>query len=122
MDEALRARLLGQIAETPVDWVLNAQIAAMPRIVLQRISGGAEYTMSGPSGLCWARVQVDCYAGTVAAAKVLGRAVKTALSGWYGGTIRGAFLESERDLSTDTGGGETVARVSLDFMIHYKEF
>lgn len=121
MDEALRTRLMGQIADTPVDWVLNAQATELPRIVLQRISGAADYTMSGPSGLCRARVQIDCYGATVSAAKGLGRSVKAALSGWYGGTIKGAFLESDRDLTTDTGGGETVARVSLDFMIHYQE-
>lgn len=121
MDTALRARLLAQIADTPVDWLMNAQAATLPRVVLQQVSGLPVYDLDGPTGLERSRVQVDCYAATVAAAKALARAVDAALSGWHAGDIRGVFRDSMRDLPTDTGSGETAARVSLDYIIHHQE-
>lgn len=120
MDEDFRARLKGQIA-VPVDWGITAQGLAPQRVVLYRISGGADYLASGPSGLRTARVQVDCYASGVAAAKILSRSVIAALSGWRSGNILGVFLDAERDLPPETGLAETLGRVSLDFIIHYQE-
>ena len=155
MDELLRARLMAQIANTPVDWGMTAQ-GALPfntwflkdgtwnlaghwtdgvawvggvgwddglarRIVLYRISGGDDYTMSGRTGYTQTRVQVDCYASSVGAAKLLGRQVKAALSGYRSGAIKGAFLSNERDLSPETTDADTIGRVSLDFFIHHQE-
>jgi hypothetical protein len=47
--------------------------------------------------------------------------VCAALSGWVAPPISGAFEIGERDLPPDTGAGELLARISLDFMIHHKE-
>jgi hypothetical protein len=121
MDELLRARLLAQIVNVPVDWGMTAQSFNLPRIVLYRISGGDDYTMTGRTGYTLTRVQVDCYAASVGAAKLLGRQVKTALSGYRSGAMKGVFLQSERDLPPDTDGSDTIARVSLDFFIHHQE-
>lgn len=121
MDELLRTRLQAQIAGVPIDWGMSAQGASVPRIVLWRISGGDDYTAAGRTGYSRTRVQIDCYAETVGAAKLLGRQVKAALSGYRGGEILGAFLQNERDLTPDTEGAGTLARVSLDFFIHHQE-
>jgi len=121
MDELLRARLMAQIANTKVDWGMTAQGVTLPRIVLYRISGGDDYTMSGRTGYTQTRVQVDCYASSVGAAKLLGRQVKAALSGYRSGAIKGAFLSNERDLSPETTDADTIGRVSLDFFIHHQE-
>jgi hypothetical protein len=121
MDELLRARLLAQIANVPVDWGMTAQSFNPPRIVLYRISGGDDYTMAGRTGYTLTRVQIDCYAASVGAAKLLGRQVKTALSGHRSGAIKGVFLQNERDLSPDTDGAATLGRVVLDFFVHHQE-
>lgn len=121
MDELLRARLTSQIAGVSVDWGMTAQGIAPPRIVLYRISGGDDYTMTGRTGYTRTRVQMDCYAASVGAAKLLGRQVKAALSGYRSGAILGAFLQNERDLTPDTDGAGILGRVSLDFFIHHQE-
>jgi hypothetical protein len=120
MDETLRTILMTALGATPVDWGMSAQGITPPRVVLWRISGAPDYTNSGPSGLEEARVQMDCYAISVGGAKLLARQVKTALSGLRQGIIKGAFLDAERDLPPDTDGGSLLARVSLDFNIHYQ--
>lgn len=121
MDELLRERLRTQIAGVPIDWGLTAQGMSPPRVVMYRISGGDDYVAAGRTGYSRTRVQIDCYAESVGAAKLLGRQVKAALSGYRGGEILGAFLQSERDLTPDTEGAGTLARVSLDFFIHHQE-
>lgn len=121
MDEVLRTRLQAQIAGVPVDWGMTAQGISAPRIVLYRISGGDDYTAAGRTGYTQTRVQVDCYAAGVGAAKLLGRQVKAALSGYRSGALRGVFLQNERDLQPDIEGAGVLGRVSLDFMVHHKE-
>ncbi len=121
MDEQLRARLRAMIAGVTVDWGMSGQGFDPPRIVLYRVSGGDDYVMTGRTGYSRTRVQIDCYAASVGAAKLLVRQVKVALSGYRGGEILGAFLQNERDLTPDTDGAETLGRVSLDFFIHHQE-
>lgn len=121
MDEFLRDILKAAIPSTAIDWGYTAQGIRPPRIVLYRISGRPDYTMSGASGLAEARVQIDCYSQTQAGAKTLAASVKAALSGRRTGLISAAFLDAERDLPPDTDGGSLIARVSLDFIIHHQE-
>lgn len=121
MDIFLRATLKAALPTVPVDWGMTAQGITPPRIVLTRISGGPDYTMSGASGLSRARVQVDCYDLTAGGAKALAGSVRTALSGLRSGVINGAFLDQVRDLPPETSGADLLARVSLDFIIHYQE-
>lgn len=121
MDVHLRSILTTALPQVPVDWGMNIQGATMPRITLTRVSGRPDYTMSGPSGLAEARVQIDCFAMTVGEAKRIAIDVRHALSGLRAHPISGAFLDQERDLPPDTEGGGITARVSLDFIIHYQE-
>ena len=122
MKAILRARLQALLPGVAVDWNLSVQGMVPPRVVLFVVSGGADYVQEGPSGLRRARVQIDCYAATYAAADMLSRQVTTALSGWRDGdTILGVFLDQVRDFPADTGAGEVLGRVSSDFFINYKE-
>ncbi len=121
MDTFLRTHLKAALPSVPVDWGLTDQGVTPPRVVLYRVSGAPDYTMAGPSGLSRTRVQIDCYETTVGAAKQLARSVRIALSGLRSGVISGAFLDQERDLPPDTDGADLVARVSLDFIIHFRE-
>ena len=119
MEEAFRALLIAALPGVPVAWGLGA--TDIPRIVLFVVSGGDGYTQDGPSGLCWRRVQVDCYGATYGAARLLSRDVRAALSGYRGGIFNGIFLDADRDGETDDKADSVQARVSLDFMVHYKE-
>lgn len=121
MDELLRARLLASVAGVPADWGMTAQGIVPPRLVLYRISGGDQYTTAGRTGQTRTRVQIDCYAAGIGAAKLLARQVKTALSGWRSGAIQGVFLENEQDLSPDIEGAGILGRVSLDFFVNHLE-
>lgn len=121
MEEMLRARLLAQVAGVAVDWGMNAQMTIGRRIVLTVVSGMQDMTQGGPDGLRSRRVQIDCYGPDYRAAKEIARDVITTLGGWRDAAVAGCFLDAERDLSPDTGSGEILHRVSLDFMIHHKE-
>lgn len=123
MEEALRAILAGSasvtaLTGTRIDWGMRPQGQSMPAIALTNVNDGAiDHSQDGP-GLSQARVQIDCYGGTYAAAKTTARAVRTLLDGYRGGMFQGAFLAGARDLSE--GEGETrVHRVSMDFIITY---
>jgi hypothetical protein len=126
MEESLVSYLLASsglaaLVGTRVYWTRAPQNVAKPYAALQRVSGNRDYHMLGPSGLVESRVQIDCYAVTALTAEALARAVDAALSGWHADDIRGVFRDSMRDLPTDTGSGETAARVSLDYIIHHQE-
>jgi len=120
MRQAVRQRLQAQLAGVAVDWGWNAQATPAPRIVLTVISGADGFTQDGASGLNEARVQVDCYAATYAGAVTLRNGVVTALHGWKSSPVVGAFKIAERDSPPDTAAGEVLARISMDFNIHYK--
>ncbi len=122
MEEIIRLRLQAEVDGVSVDWNQAPQGAGVPRLVLYTISDVTIITNDGQARLRRARVQVDCYAATYGAAKLVSRAVNAALSGWRdGATIQGAFAAGARDLPPDTGAGETLGRVSLDFFINYEE-
>jgi hypothetical protein len=119
METQLRALLRAALPGVPVDWGWSAQAAVAPRVVLQIVSGVDDYTQGGPSGLAQTRVQMDVYGATFAA--VLGSAalIDAALSGLRAGLILGAFKAGRRSLPPEMGAGETLARLSIDYMIHH---
>lgn len=113
--------LLASIASGRRYWVRAPQGAVRPFLVLNRISGTPNYQMSGPSVYVASRIQVDCYADTYTTTKATARAVKTALSGYKGGTIQGAFIDNERDLpASDAGEVTSLFRTELDILIHHE--
>lgn len=123
MEEAFRALLRASNDVTAfsgdrINWGAHPQSHPWPAIVLTVISDGEGHTLGGPDGLSRARVQVDCYALTYAAAKTMSRAVRTALDGFRGGIFQGVFLAGVRD-GTDTSGSDRLFRSSLDFFAHY---
>lgn len=123
MREVLRARLRGQVPGVPIDWGWNAQGEVLPRVVLSVISGDTDQAhATGPTGYRRARVQIDCFAAGYAGAVALSRLVRAALAGWLSApVVQGVFEIGERDTAPDTAGGDTLARVSIDYMIHFKE-
>ena len=127
MEEAFRALLLASsgvtaLVGTRINWGAHPQGAAMPFIVLTVISGNGGHTLQGRDGLSEGRVQVDCYADTYRAAKLLARAVAGAVDAHQGGQFSGVFHAGTRDLRE---GGANEAdrpyRVSMDFMTHWRD-
>lgn len=117
MEEHLYSLLSG--LGWPVAWGGLGQGTALPRIALFIISGTDVVTQDGRAGETSGRVQVDCYGSTYAEAVAVSRAVVDALSGYHGGPIKGAALQSIRDLPIE-GGGDVIQRKSLDFAVTYR--
>jgi hypothetical protein len=128
MQQAIITRLLADTAVsarvgTRIYPLQRDQGAALPALVVTKISGADDYTMAGPSGLREARVQVDCYSDqTLGAAAhwALANAVRVAMGGLsatVGATrLQGVFLDSERDL-VEPDEARPLFRTSLDFIV-----
>ena len=121
MEQDLRSRLKLALPGVPVDWGWSGQGGGTPRVVLQIISDMTNYTQAGPSGYVQNRVQIDVYATTFKAAKDQVALIDTALSGLRAGLILGAFKAGRRDFAPDISAGETLARISIDYMIHHNK-
>ncbi|MAY20313.1 MAG: hypothetical protein CL955_06815 [Erythrobacteraceae bacterium] len=120
-DAALAAALGTRIAwfEAGRSWT------TFPRLVLQEISPGRDYTHSGPDGLDGPRVQFDIFAEDGEAVE----AVETALIAEMeqavvetGSTrFHHAFLEGRRMLDpVDLGNNRRVQRMTLDFTFFHE--
>ncbi len=94
----------------------------LPAIAYQRIDTRREHDMAGPDGLPRPRVQVACWAASVAQAADLAAAVMERLDGYRGAwgsvQVQSCLCVGERDLDDPETGRSAVA---LDFMIQYVE-
>jgi hypothetical protein len=107
MEEALRAALLASAGVAAligdrIAWGLRPQGQPLPAISLTRVTGGYDYTLAGRVPTTRSLVQIDCWAGSYADAKGLGRAVLVALDTLNVAPFQGAFVEDERDDAEDT--------------------
>lgn len=132
MEEALVTRLRAVTAITSqlatvnsrpaIDWIERPETLAC--ITLQDISAGRLYAHDGAAGLANPLVQIDCWARTYGAAKLIARAVITEME--QSATVSSiafdeAFLEASRAMDPeDLGGGIKVFRQSLDFSVWFK--
>ena len=127
MEETLVALLLNDtgvsiLAGNRVNWSERPQGAALPAVILHKISGVRDYNMDGASNLVSSRVQADCWALTYGDAMQLSRAVRNVLSGYRNGDLQGAFIDAERQsVEKETDGAQRYFRVSLDFIIWHAE-
>jgi len=132
MEEAFTNYLLGstglaELVGPRITWATRPQASALPAIVLHKISGAPEYSDEGEAGLASARIQVDCWGPTYAAAKTVARQVMARLSGdgaafnQDGIEFQAAFNEDGQDSFERGAGGEDLYRHRLDFGIWYKE-
>lgn len=121
MEEAITA-LLASVAGGRRYWVRAPQATARPFVVLNRISGVADYHTQGASGYVASRVQADFYGETYDTAKQVARAATAVLSGYRGGLIQGIFVDSQRDLpAADAGEVKHLFRISIDFIVHHSQ-
>lgn len=120
MEAAIYA-LLASVAGGRRYWLRKPQdVDARPYLILQRISGNQPYLYAGADPLQESRIQIDVYADTYTEARDTTNAVIAILSGYRGGSIQGAFLDSRRDLpAADAGEVNTLFRTSIDFRIQH---
>ena len=103
------------------------QGAQLPAITYQVVSDVPEYDMEGEVGVSTMRVQIECHAlasrrspDPYEAARQLGEAVSTALSGFTGAigsdTVQSCFRLNSRVLHDD---GTGIYRQQMDFSVGY---
>lgn len=106
-----------------ITWATRPQAHALPAIVLHKIDGAPVYSDEGESGLFSARVQIDAWASTYAAARGVARQVMAVLSGYgpadpvTGIEFQGVFAEDESDSFEEATGGVRLYRVRGDFIV-----
>lgn len=132
---ALRALLLGDAMVATISGgriypVRLPQGQRLASIVYNRISELGDYHMLGPSGLAWARMQIDCWAEKQDDAVTLANAVYDRLSGFRGIVLFGSnspldqidikaiFLDQGRE---DYDEIAELYRMSRDYIIRYAE-
>lgn len=115
--------LLASVAGGRRYWVAAPQDESVkPYLVLNRIDGVPDYHLQGASGLVESRLQIDIYDASRWGAETTSRQVKSILSGYRGGMIRGVFINDERDLpASDAGNVTQLFRISLDLTIIHTE-
>lgn len=117
MEEQLQT-LLDDALSCPVKWGFFSDGESLPRVSLFRMSGGRDHCLDG-LGLMRGTIQIDCWGKTYAEAITASRSVRTALEGYTGGAIQGAFLTVIRDGYSDNA--DAAHRVSLTFAITHRD-
>lgn len=105
-----------------IHWDEMPQGLPLPNIVMSVVSGDLSYTMGGPSGLAFTRVQFDCRGNTAAVARAVAEALRAKLSG-YSGEFAGVEFQGCFERMQRTGGGGAAASKwfndSRDYTIHW---
>ena len=99
----------------------------MPCLTFQQISGPRDLTANGPSGLVFARYQINAWARTYKSAKELAMAVRLVMNG-FSGTIDSVQIQliklsGEGDIPVMPAGTDVLMRFGkrLDFTICFGE-
>lgn len=98
------------------------QAVTYPALSYQQIGGTTERHLQGRSTLKWARLQVDAWAPTIAAAQTIADAVADALDGYRGQAGNILITDSWQDSRSDGYEDDAeIHRTTLDFQIYYRE-
>lgn len=103
------------------------QKAALPYIVLDKVSDSPEYELQGESGKSRLVAQVECYGRTYYEASEVAAAVRNRLSGYGPGLLDDTVYCSKATIVRDNelvepreeGSDEQTHRVSMDYEIVY---
>ena len=103
------------------------QLASLPAVSYQEITGMREHTMDGPVGMVRSRWQINCVADSYSALRALADAVRKALDGYCDTAsstkIDACFLDNENDgldSLPDVKGSKRYTKI-LDFIIWFQE-
>lgn len=123
-DDTTIAGLLTADNEVRIYWTQAPQGVPKPFVTLLTVSKVPDMHITGPSGLEFARVQIDCYATTYGGSLAVARAIDAALLGYsgtkhdtyFGGIFRADWRESYEHDATP----ERLYRQSLDYEIWHR--
>jgi len=99
MEEHLYTLLSGAVS-FPVKRKRHGAGVGLPRAVFHITGGTQDYHMSG-RGPKSSRVQIDTYGQSIGQAREAARELENALSGYSGGPVQGAFLQTAFDIEED---------------------
>ncbi|MCB1476650.1 MAG: DUF3168 domain-containing protein [Rhodobiaceae bacterium] len=126
MEEALIAFLLADsgltaLVGTRVSYAVNQQGAPLPRVTILPVSRVPGYADDGEAGLTEARLQIDIYASSLAAAREIAAAVFARLSA-VSAVISGVDFQTIELLDEDASfealtDGDQPYRVRQDYLI-----
>lgn len=127
IEDALYSHLSGHAGLTAL---VSARIYPMvlpqnpsyPAVTYKKISGPRETSKAGPSGTVRARMQIDCWAESYAAAKQVAKQVRLAMATFSGliadVTINKTTQQNDLDVYEPE---DSVYHDSLDFIVRHKE-
>jgi hypothetical protein len=123
MELQLRALLLASLGlpAARISWGEHPQSITSPYVVLTRISDGQGLTLKGPDMLTRSRVQIDIYAPVYSAAKQVSDAVKALLHGYRGAGFRLVSHDGTRDSREGGEDADRLHRISMDFLVTWRE-
>ena len=106
--------------------MLNPDTTVPAAATYQVITQVPDYTLDGPDGMVLARIQIDTWATTYAAAKALARALRVVLDGFAGPLPDDAATEvqniwRENAARDDFDRNARLYRVSADYRVIYAE-
>lgn len=94
----------------------------VPYVTLYRIDAPRVHSLTGPSGLAAARIQVDVYAKSATAARAIGKAIRESIDGFRGlqsgVNVQGVLLLDEMDGYSES---PELRRVTQDYRVWYNE-
>lgn len=127
MIEGVLVKYLRSVTALSVHAVRAPQSESLPYTLVTEVSASEVSSMSGPSGLVYPRVQVDCYAYSQCEASEAAAEVKRQLDGFRGdmvGTkVQGCHWVDRRSLDEPTTASDdrAVFRVMQQFIVWYEE-
>jgi hypothetical protein len=116
---------ISALVSTRINWGISPQGTSNPLIVLNVISGGVDYLLSGPQDLKDTRIQADVYALDYLGAWNIARAIEAKLSGLNWTTVgntqfQGVFQVDAQDFYEFDATTDKEFRVRMDFMLHHR--
>jgi hypothetical protein len=129
IDEALYEKIvsLGEVTARVQSRVFarwRSQLSALPAMTFFRVDTTISQSSKGRTKTERARFQIDIFATSHRQARAIADALKTGLDGWTHASdpaISYCGLDSEQDLSEDTGDGSEAptARITQDWILWY---
>jgi len=110
------------LVNTRIFFADSPQTPPVPFILMTRVGTQFVHSLNSNSGLCNARIQLDCYAKTQKEARSVGQAVKAALD-TFRGTESEVTIQAVLLLDSMDGYDESpeLRRVTQDYHVWYNE-
>ena len=117
---------VNDLVGTKVYWILAPKGAAVPYVVLSRVTTNDVYDMNGATGFRNGLFQVDCYATDYYTSRAISLAVRQILESFIGNlpdtattAVAAVFTEKDWDMPYEEGSKGFVYRALLQFRIHH---